>query len=347
VSALTSDVEPRPVTWADVAASILWARDWIVRAAVVGCTVVAVLTVAAGRTYSSSGAFTLQSRRATSAGLSGLAAQLGVGAALADGAPSPALYADLLRSRSILSGVVQDSVETSAGRRSVLDVLAVPAGTPGARREIGVVLLRQRVSVTLNSRTGLVTFAVADRDPVAAFALATRILSGLESINADLRRTSATAERRFAESRLLESRDALRAAEDGLAAFDARNRQIDADPALQVRRDRLRRDVELRQQVYVTLVQAYEQARLEEQRTTPLLSVIESPVQPALPDPRGLARRVVLAVIGATFVGVLLALARIAVGAPRASDELAARLREVGQDLRSPLATAKRLAFGR
>jgi uncharacterized protein involved in exopolysaccharide biosynthesis len=319
----------------------------MVRLAVVLCGLTAVWTIAAGRTYSSTGAFTLQSRRTSSAGLSGLAAQLGVGPAGGDGAPSPALYADLLRSRPLLANVVDDSLETSQGRRAVTDILAVPPNSIEVRREIAVSFLRQRLMVTLNSRTGLVTFSVSDRDPQAAYALARRVLSGLEGINAELRRTSASAERRFAESRLAEANDALRIAEDGLVAFDARNRQIEGDPMSQVRRDRLRRDMELRQQVYVTLVQAYEQARLEEQRTTPLLSVIEIPSVPALPDARGLARKLVLAALAAIMSGVLLGLVRLAFVAPSPSGDLSTRWRETIDDLKSPMATVKRLALGR
>jgi hypothetical protein len=40
---------------------------------------------------------------------------------------------------------------------------------------------------------------------------------------------------------------------------------------------RLQRQVDLRQQVYVALAQSYEQARIDEVRTTPVVTVVEAP----------------------------------------------------------------------
>jgi len=57
---------------------------------------------------------------------------------------------------------------------------------------------------------------------------------------------------------------------------------------------RLRRELSLRQQVYTQLSQAYENARIEEVRDMPAVTVVEQPKEPLLPDRRGLISKTIL-----------------------------------------------------
>jgi uncharacterized protein involved in exopolysaccharide biosynthesis len=54
-----------------------------------------------------------------------------------------------------------------------------------------------------------------------------------------------------------------------MQAFLQANRQWANSPDLTFQHDRLERDIALRQQVYTTLVQSFEQARISEVRDTP------------------------------------------------------------------------------
>ena len=66
----------------------------------------------------------------------------------------------------------------------------------------------------------------------------------------------------------------------------------------------------MRQQVYVTLAQTYEQARIDELRAFPVLSVIQEPRLPRRPNPRGVGRKGALAVLIGLFLGTVFALLR-------------------------------------
>ena len=66
----------------------------------------------------------------------------------------------------------------------------------------------------------------------------------------------------------------------------------------------------MRQQLYTSLAQAYAQARIEAVRDNPSVVVLESPEAPADPQPRGLLKSVVLALMAGLFLGVLLAFLR-------------------------------------
>jgi hypothetical protein len=67
------------------------------------------------------------------------------------------------------------------------------------------------------------------------------------------------------------------------------------------------REVVNRQQVYSTLVQSYEQARITEVRDTPVITVLQSPFLPPEPDGRGLTLSGALGLVLGGMVGVVLA----------------------------------------
>ena len=94
-----------------------------------------------------------------------------------------------------------------------------------------------------------------------------------------------------------------------MQAFLEANRESGA-PRLTLAADRLQREVTFREEVVNGLAQQYENARIREVRDTPVITVIERPVLPRLPDPRGRVTLLVLATFGATLLGVAFVLAR-------------------------------------
>jgi uncharacterized protein involved in exopolysaccharide biosynthesis len=138
--------------------------------------------------------------------------------------------------------------------------------------------------------------------------VAERVLDLVHRFNLETRQSQALAERRFIEARLAETERELVASEGRLQAFLERNRRYDNSPDLRFEYERLQRQVGLRQQVYNSLSQSYEQAKIEEVRNTPVLTVVEPPVRPVEPDSRGLLPK---ALIG-LFLGGFLAVGLVA-----------------------------------
>jgi hypothetical protein len=98
--------------------------------------------------------------------LSGLAAQFGASGVTTDPAQSPAFYADLLRSRDILGAVVDAPLARPGGRTvAVADLLEVPEAEPAVRRERTIRALRERVDVTVSTKTGLLRMTVHAVEP--------------------------------------------------------------------------------------------------------------------------------------------------------------------------------------
>lgn len=296
-------------------AAVLRGRKVIVALAIAGF--VTALAVALVRTtyYTSTFAFIPaaggdQSR----GGLASIAGQIGINiGSLGNQGQSPDLYADLLRTHDILADVAQDTVVGPDGRRVPVAVFVDAKGsTPAVRLENAIRILRDKIVTTsvASRTTGMVTVNVRTPSPAASYAIAQRLLDGLNRFNLQTRRTQAGQERQFVEQRLAEARVSLRRSEDALQNFLQGNRAYGGSPELAFQKDRLERDVTLQQQLVTDLAQQFEEARIREVRDTPVITVLQAPLRPVLPDPGGRAMTVILGTFVAVMIGVVIVVAR-------------------------------------
>jgi tyrosine-protein kinase Etk/Wzc len=275
-----------------ILAILLRRRRMILVVAALGAIAGLVVATLRPPTYTSSFSFLPQSTQDPNrAGLATIAGQFGISlGALGASATPPQLYADLIMTREVLAPIAQSSVAVSDKRSPVplSTFLEVGGGPPAVVADNTVRVLRKRVvAATVASRTtGMVTVRARTRDPKASFELAQRLLDGLNRFNLVTRQSQAHAERLFTESRYESARASLRVAEDALQHFLQMNRQYENSPALTFQRERLQRDVTLKQQLVTTLVQQYEDARIREVRDTPVITVIERATMPVRADPR-------------------------------------------------------------
>jgi uncharacterized protein involved in exopolysaccharide biosynthesis len=247
--------------------------------------------------FTSTASFMAEAKAPTSA-LSGLASQFGlsVGAAATE---SPDFYADLVTSEAILQLVVDSTVATRLDGPpvSIADLFDIKGRTPALRRERAIQELQRHMNAVPSAKTGIVTVHVTSPSALASREIVDRCLRELNEFNLRRRQEHAASEREFAANQLEVAQHALRSAEDDLQSFLQANRVINS-PRLVFEQDRLQREVESRQQLFNTLSQAYEQARLTELRDVPLITRILTPTLPLRPDPKG---TLVFGIFGLTF----------------------------------------------
>jgi len=283
----------------------------VVGSAAVAGALVALLSLLSQPTYTAVSEFFPRSRRAA-ASVSGLAAQLGLSLPTNEVTEGPAFFEQLVRTREVMDSALVATytftVDSGLVRSTLLDLY--PIGGDSMQR-----LLRARkrllknVSTYTNPKSGIIELEVRANHPVLAAEVNARLLELLDRYNRVARQSQASAEREFTERRLAEVRSELRSAEDGLEEFLTRNREYRSSAQLTFEQERLAREVALRQQIATTLAQAYEQARIEEVRDTPVLTVVEAPRPPEQRDGRGTIWKSVLGAI----LGGLLAIAVIVV----------------------------------
>jgi uncharacterized protein involved in exopolysaccharide biosynthesis len=189
-----------------------------------------------------------------------------------------------------------------------MDLLKVKPAAAPLRLERAVRALSKKVTVLEDKKLGAVRLTVTTKWPSVSFAVATRLVQEVNQFNLQSRKTQAGAERQFVEGQALDAERALRDAEDRLRLFYQRNRGgLTGSPELALEKDRLQQDITLRQQSYTMLIQSREEAKISEVRNTPVITILEQPQIPVLPETRGTVTRTLLGGISGAIIGVIIA----------------------------------------
>jgi tyrosine-protein kinase Etk/Wzc len=260
--------------------------------------------------YTASASFApqVQNSDASRTGMATIAGQFGLALSPGNQTTSPEFYASLLKSRVLLETIARDTlvVPEEGGRKvAMLDLMTIPKGPQKLREEKATKRLREIVESSVVRTTGVVQLSVMTRWPSVSLAIANALVGGVNEYNQRSRQGQAAAERKFLEGRVAVASGDLRLSEDRLEEFLRNNREFRASPDLTVQYERMQRDVSFRQQVFTSLTQSYEEARMREVRDTPLITVIEPPAVPALPESRGVVKHILLGIVLAGFFAVV------------------------------------------
>ncbi len=266
------------------------------------------------RGYTAAGTFAPQASANSLARFSGVAAQLGLSLPSQQASESADFYADLLGSRHVLSQLVRTRYQRGPGSdtssATLIELYRIHGEDSARREDRAVQKLRRAIDVSVTSKTGVVSFRVTSTDPHLSMEIANRALEIVNQFNLERRQSRAGEERRFVEGRLEDGRTDLRIAEDRLQSWLQQNRDYRDSPRLMFEYQRFQNEVTLKEGVVNTLAQAYEQARIDEVRDTPVLTVIDEPTIPSRPDSRHLVAKALLCLI----LGGMAALLLVAVG---------------------------------
>lgn len=271
--------------------------------------VVVTATFLGRRSYTATVSFTPVPSLSGAGAFSGLAAQIGVALPGQSPEDSPLFYGDLVRTNAILAALATtefrfndaDTVITG----TFISLHEIEKRTPEETLFEAIKLLRdERLVVSPDRQTGIVTIRAKARWPELAAAMAKRTLDLINAHNQNSRRSNAAATRDFLTSRVDSATVELRQAEDRMQRFLERNREFRTDPQLAFEHERLERQLRLNQEVFAGLVQAREQARLEAVRSTPSITLVEPPAVPLRPNRRYLIIKGLLA-LSVGFAGAL------------------------------------------
>ncbi len=309
-------------------------------------TVVATLFTA--RSYSSSVSFVPQERAQSIADLTGFLPPQGFLLPRMS-SQSSAFYADLLSSDELMRAAVvtnyevrdesDGTIDTQLVASSLIEHFEIEMDDPEASTERAVERLRDKTTVHNDRETGVVRYSVTTRSPNLSRQIAERLFDLVSEFDLDRRQSQASAEGQFIAARMDSARTELRSSENRLENFLARNRNFTNSPALVFQRDRLQRDVSFNQQILGSLAEAFERARIEEVRNTPVLTVVDHARARRLPDSRRLPLKAVIAILAGITIGIgatlwLEFMARSRVVEPDAYDEFVSLKRDTLSSVR-------------
>ena len=135
--------------------------------------------------------------------------------------------------------------------------------------------INERIKVSESNKTGLITVSVLSEEPKLSKDIVTYIAEALISYINDVQGKRAGENRQFIEERITEATAQLEKSEESLKTFREENRSIKDSPELQMQLERLMRDAEVNKQVFITLKQQYEIARIEEVKEAPVVNVLD------------------------------------------------------------------------
>jgi len=237
--------------------------------------------------YVAQSSFVPEGSTSSMANLVGLAAQFGVTVPGAGNDESIEFYVRLVRSREVLQGIALTEFAFSKGKpgepapdslRGNLVLLYGFTGKNPHKNLLGAInKLDDNIGIQADTRAGMISLRTKARYADLAALLNRRTLDLINEFNLRRRQSQAGEERRFIEARMDQAQRELQTSENELARFLERNRRYLDSPQLAFEASRLERRLDLRQQVYTTLAQAYEQARISEVRNTPVITIIDVP----------------------------------------------------------------------
>jgi tyrosine-protein kinase Etk/Wzc len=288
-------------------------RRWkVVAGTAFGAAVIAaILLLLQTPEYTAKTTFTPETASASSsagglAALAGVANELGLGLG-ASNTVSPDFFVKVASSFELLQSTLAFEFPDGNTRRPLLDILKVKGKTPEERFQRGVIALRHRIKATTDKPTGIVTLEVDMRNPQLAASVANHLVQELNQFNLERRQSQSREQSRFTGERLAEAEKDLRAAESTELAFLQRNRDYTSSPLLTYEANRLSRDVQVKQELFLTLSKAHTEARIAEVRDTPVLTVVDSAVAPFRRARPQRALGVIIATVLGTLAGIVLA----------------------------------------
>jgi len=235
--------------------------------------------------------------------LAGIAAQFGVQAA---NGTSPFYFAALGSNTDVLERVLKIQIEVHDSTIRLIDLYRPGLRTqPELRLQKAMRDISRDINISTDIKSGLVTVTVTQTDPALAAAVTDSLVNAMDIVGRQRLHSRARAEREYTEGGLDSARRTLNEIEDSLERFYEANRTTEGSPRLKIIESRILRELDLRRAVVVTLQQNLESARLEEIRSTPLLTVVQHPLVPGKPS---WPKKSVMAILG-FVVGALLLLA--------------------------------------
>jgi len=134
--------------------------------------------------------------------------------------------------------------------------------------------LTEQISVT-EEESGLIIISVLMEEPQLAADISNFIARYIKDYISEIMLLHSSKHRKFIEERLENSKLELSLSEEQLTQFRKKHPFAMDTPDLQLQRGRLIRNVEVNQQVYITLRQQYEMARIDELKETPVINILD------------------------------------------------------------------------
>tara|TARA_A100001015_G_C15043496_1_gene741599 strand:- start:1901 stop:3334 length:1434 start_codon:yes stop_codon:yes gene_type:complete len=267
--------------------------------------------------YNSSATILLPENTSNSlGGLAGLANQFGVNIpsrAKAD-LSSPTLLPEILKSRTFAEEMISKEFFSEKFQKKIplMDIINSGSNTDRSKiYKLSAINIFNSEILFFNKDIGssVSTITISIFEPNLAKQLADTVLMELEVLNRSFRSKSILEKTSFIEQRISSVGSDLEKSEKRLKEFNERNRQI-SSPALQLELDRIERETDVQKEIYMTLKQQLELAKIEGVQETSIVQVLDRPQIPISPSNKNLKISILFSIIVGLMLGAMIGLIR-------------------------------------
>ena len=193
-------------------------------------------------------------------------------------------FIDRMGKRGFLSGLTNffSNDDKAVDKRVVRDPKNFSQAIQVTKEQDNLIkVVQQTVSATYDKKSGMITVAAVEPDPVVAATVARLSLEYLTNYITTYRTEKARKQVQFLNEQVAESQRKYRSSEYALSSYRDKNRNLFLNTA-KIEEQRLQADYLLTQSVYNELSKQLEQAKIKVQEETPVFKVLEPATVPLL-----------------------------------------------------------------
>jgi uncharacterized protein involved in exopolysaccharide biosynthesis len=221
---------------------------------------------------------------------SGLASLAGIN--VGGGDLSTQIYQNLVSSETVLGDVIYKKYKTNKFEQSV-DLVqyfevnpddALPDSLQKRKMFLKVFesLVKGMMSVNYELKTKILNVTIEMPESRLSSDVANAVVSSLDKYVRTQRKSFATEQRKYLVGRVQQIKDTLSICESALKTFREKNRQVAQSPELLLEQNRLMRNVEIQQTIFVELTKQLELVKLAEVKDVPVVNIREYAKDPII-----------------------------------------------------------------
>ena len=218
---------------------------------------------------------------------SGFASQLGINIPLNMGGKVPwdEIYPEILKSSDLLTSMLEKVYKTEKyGDNSLKNILVrehkLFEFNELNQKNMVIDKLREMIKINKNRSSPIVNIHVQAFEPIFASMLAMDLILESSLIQRQLKTNRIKQKRLFIEERLSQVSLEMKKMEVVLREFRENNRNLSTSPSLQMQVEKMGREVDLQNSLYVTLKTQLEKAKIDEVGRDDMVQQIDGPSTP-------------------------------------------------------------------
>tara|TARA_Y100000768_G_C23990765_1_gene692597 strand:+ start:4714 stop:6159 length:1446 start_codon:yes stop_codon:yes gene_type:complete len=248
----------------------------------------------------------------SSTGIAGIASQFGVNLnqEINTDLSSPSLYPEIIKSRVFAKKVIYKTFYTGKYQKELPLIGIITNETDqslfysDSLFQIGVKELNENyIEFDQDPKSAISVIKISTFEPSFSQKLANVVILELEKLNRFYKSVTVNEKIDFIENRINSVQENLETSENKLKNFNEKNRQVNS-PHLKLELDKLERDLEVEKEVYMTLKQQLELAKIEAIQESSIVQILDEPHLPLLPSNKNQIQSFLLSVILGFLLGV-------------------------------------------